>query len=80
MWTATALDIHSFSRLDPTRYHEVNKFGSKGGQIATTAIATGTAFLVDRYGQKRWRWLSSLLLSGATAGHAFGAIHNYSLR
>ena len=80
LWTTTALDIHSSSRLDQTRYHEVNKFGSKGGQIATTAIATGAAFLIDRYGQTRLRWLSSLLLSGAAAGHAFGAIHNYSLK
>jgi len=80
LWTTTALDMHSSSHLDPARYHEANKFGSRGGQIATSALATGTAFLIDRYGPRRMRWLSSLLLSGAAAGHAFGAIHNYSLK
>ncbi len=80
LWASTALDIHSSSRLDQTRYHEVNKLGGTGGQIATSALATGAAIIIHRYGNKRMRWLSSLLLNGATASHAYGAIHNYCLR
>jgi len=80
LWAATAMDIQSSKRLDPTRFHEVNKFGGTGGQIATSAVATGAAFFIERYANRRMRWLSSLLLSGAAAGHAFGAVHNYSLK
>ena len=80
LWVATALDIQSSKGLDPTRYREVNVFGGTGGQIATSAIATGAAFLIQRYGRGRGRWLASALLAGASAGHYYGAIHNYSLR
>jgi hypothetical protein len=80
LWASTAMDIQSSKRLDPTRFHEVNKFGGTGGQIVTSAVATGAAFLVERYANRRMRWLSSLLLGGAAAGHAFGAVHNYSLK
>jgi hypothetical protein len=80
LWTATALDIHSASRTDKTRYHEANTLGGTGGQIATSAVATGAAFLIQRYGPRHMRWLSSALLAGGTAGHAFGAIHNYGLK
>jgi hypothetical protein len=80
LWTATAMDIQSSSRLDPARYHEVNKFGNPGGQIATSLAATGAAFFIQKYGGRRMRWLSSALLAGGAAGHAFGAIHNYSLK
>jgi hypothetical protein len=80
LWTATAMDIQSSGRLDPTRYHEVNKFGGAGGQIATSLAASGAAYLVQKYGGRRMRWLSSALLAGGAAGHAFGAIHNYSLK
>jgi hypothetical protein len=80
LWTATALDIRSSNRLDPTRYREVNILGGTGGQIATSALATGAAFLIDRYAGNRWRWLGSLLLGGATAAHGIAAIHNYTLK
>jgi hypothetical protein len=68
LWTATAMDIQSSSRLDPTRYHEVNRFGGPGGQIATSLAATGAAILIQRYEGKRARWLSSALLAGGGRG------------
>jgi len=80
LWATTAMDIQSSKHLDPTRFHEANTFGGTGGQIATSAVATGAAFLIERYANRRMRWLSSLLLGGAAAGHAFGAVHNYSLK
>ena len=80
LWTATAMDIHSSSRVDKTRYSEANAFGGTGGQIATSAVATGAAFLIQHYGPKNLRWLSSALLAGGAAGHTIGAVHNYGLK
>jgi hypothetical protein len=80
LWTATALDIQSGNQVDQTRYKEVNLLGSPAGQISTSAITTGAAILLRRYGGRRTRWIATALVAGATAGHAYGAIHNYGLK
>ena len=80
LWFSTALDIQSGNSLDPARFGEVNRFGGTRGQIATSAFATGAAYMIHRYGRGRARWISSALLAGASAAHYYGAIHNYSLK
>jgi hypothetical protein len=77
---ATAVDIRSGSRLDPNRFYESRPAGSALGQIATTAISTGGAFIIHRFGRGRARWIATALLVGAAAGHAYAAHHNYALR
>jgi hypothetical protein len=80
LWTTTALDIHSSNRLDSTRFPEANIMGGTASQIASSAAATGVAFLIDRYAKPRWRWVGSLLLGGAATAHGVAAIHNYRLQ
>ena len=80
LWVATAIDIQSGNHLDKTHYQEANLFGSTGGQITTSAVTTGAAFILRRYGGRHTRWIATALVAGAATGHAYGAAHNYGLK
>jgi hypothetical protein len=80
LWSATAMDIYSGNSLDKNRFHETNPLGGTTGQLITSGVATGAAFLIRHYGNKHMGWLASSLLAGTAAAHAYGAAHNFGLR
>jgi len=76
---ATALDIHSGHHLNPNQYYETRPAGNALGQILTTAISAGGAYIIHRFRKGRGQWAATALLAGGAAGHTVAAIHNYRL-